>query len=55
MVLGQGDDLEKLILVDYDGNKYIISLSYLESYEGFTIPIMGEDYLHYQIADLRGK
>ena len=55
VVLGQGDDLEKLILVDYDGNKYIISLSYLESYEGFTIPIMGEDYLHYQIADLRGK
>ena len=55
MVLDQADSLEKLVLVDYDGNKYIISLTYLASYEGFTIPIIDQDYLHYQVADLRGK
>ncbi|MBT6012141.1 MAG: hypothetical protein HOG80_12260 [Candidatus Marinimicrobia bacterium] len=54
-VLGNDDKLEKLILVDYDGNKYIISLIYLVGYEGFPIPKIDEDYLHYQIADLRRK
>ncbi len=52
-VLGTTDKLEKLILVDYDGNKYIISLSYLIQFEEFTIPKIDEDYLDYQIADLR--
>ncbi|NQV40882.1 MAG: hypothetical protein HQ506_00895 [Candidatus Marinimicrobia bacterium] len=55
MVLDQADSLEKLVLVDYDGNKYIISLTYLASYEGFIMPIIDQDYLHYQVADLRGK
>ena len=55
VVLDRDDSLEKLVLVDYDGNKYIISLIYLASYEAFKIPIIGEDFLHYQIADLRGK
>lgn len=55
MILKQDDSLEKLVLVDYDGNKYIISLSYLEIYEEFEIPVLETDYLHYQTADLRGK
>ena len=54
-VLGDEDKLEKLILVDYDGNKYIISLRYLVGCEGYSIPKIDEDYLHYQVADLRGK
>lgn len=55
IVLSTDDDLQKLILVDYDGNKYIITLSYLDKYEDFSIPIIDQDYLHYQIADLRGS
>ncbi len=53
VVLNAVEDIEKLILVDYDGNKYIISLNYLPSFEGFTVPNIDRDYLHYQIADLR--
>ena len=55
LVLNRDDSLEKLVLVDYDGNKYIISLIYLASFEEFDVPIIDVDYLHYQIADLREK
>ena len=55
VVLNAGDSLEKLILVDYDGNKYIISLSYLAEYAEFSVPKIDVDYLHYQVADLRGN
>jgi len=53
--LSEGDHLEKLILVDYDGNKYIISLTYLTEFKGFDIPQIKMDYPHYQIADLRDR
>ncbi len=54
MILNASDQLEKMILVDYDGNKYIISLDYLAEFESFVIPDVDSDFLHYQIADLRG-
>ena len=47
------DDLKKLTLVDYDGNLYIITLKYLNEYDKFTLPNIEQDFLHYQIADLR--
>ncbi|MCF7825117.1 MAG: hypothetical protein K9M55_02910 [Candidatus Marinimicrobia bacterium] len=55
VVLSRGDHLEKLILVDYDGNKYIISLTYLAEFKEFDIPRINTDYLHYQVADLRNR
>ena len=55
MVLDATEVLEKLVLVDYDGNKYIISLKYLEEFEDFNIPKVNMDYLHYKVADLRKK
>ena len=54
VILDAQDDLKKLVLVDYDGNKYLISIKYLESFEDFAIPNVIDDYLHYQVADLRG-
>ena len=51
-----GDDMMKqMTLVDYDGNKYIITLTYLKEFDRFMIPDVARDYMHYQIADLRGK
>lgn len=47
------DDLKKLNLIDYDGNKYLINLKYLENYDNFNMPDIKQEYLHYQIADLR--
>jgi len=55
VVLSDDDKLQKLVLVDYDGNKYIISLEYLLRFNNFTIPNIDQDYLHYQVADLRGN
>lgn len=53
VILNSSEVLERLILVDYDGNRYIISLTYLAEFEDFQVPKVDEDYLHYQIADLR--
>lgn len=53
VIVDQNDDLKNIILQDYDGNKYLISLKYLPIYEGFLFPDIESDFSHYQIADLR--
>ena len=53
VVLDANDDLKRLTLVDYDGNKYLITLNYLQHYENFVLPDIQQDFLHYQKADLR--
>ena len=53
VVLNQSMDLEKMILVDYDGNKYKMTMTYLPEFQNFLIPDIEHDFLHYQIADLR--
>ncbi len=55
VVLSGSDDLEKVILVDYDGNSYMITLRYSHTFENFVIPDINKDYPSYQKADLRGK
>lgn len=55
VVLDGDEILEKLLLVDYDGNKYIITLNYSTDFNQYDVPKIDQDYLHYQIADLRGK
>ncbi len=54
VILDDTDTLQQLILVDYDGNKYRLTLQYKPMFEKFVIPDVQTDYLHYQIADLRG-
>ena len=51
--LDDNDDLKKMILIDYDGNKYLISLKYQGEFTDFVVPDIKQDFLHYQIADLR--
>ncbi len=53
VILDQNDDLKKMILVDYDGNKYLINLKYEPEFDDFALPDIQQDYLHYQVADLR--
>ncbi|MEA3286489.1 MAG: hypothetical protein U9Q77_03825 [Candidatus Marinimicrobia bacterium] len=53
VVLDANDDLKQIILVDYDGNKYLITLNYLKNYHDFVLPNIQKDFLHYQTADLR--
>jgi len=53
VILDDQDELQKLILVDYDGNRYLITLTYLPEFADFNMPDIQRDYLHYQIADLR--
>ena len=53
VVLDDNDDLKQMILVDYDGNKYLIFLNYLPDYDNYALPDIKQDFLHYQIADLR--
>ncbi len=55
VIVDEQDSLKKMILVDYDGNKYLISLKYLAEFERFVVPDIDVDYLHYQRADLRGQ
>jgi len=55
LVLNEEDNVEKILLVDYDGNKYIITLSYLPVFNRVAVPQIDQDFLHYQVADLRGK
>ncbi len=53
VVLDDNDDLKQMILIDYDGNKYLIFLNYLPDYDNYALPDIEQDFLHYQIADLR--
>ena len=53
VTLDAKDILKQLTLIDYDGNRYLISLHYLAQFRGFKIPDIKQDYLLYQIADLR--
>jgi hypothetical protein len=53
VVVDQQDDLKNMILEDYDGNKYLISLHYEKEYDDFVLPDLSQEYLHFQIADLR--
>lgn len=47
------DDLKKIILIDYDGNKYLITLKYMNEFDNFSLPDIQQDLIHYQISDLR--
>ena len=53
VIVDKNDNLTKINLVDYDGNKYLISLKYLPRYVGFSAPDITTEYSHYQIAGLR--
>lgn len=53
VILNNNDKLETINLIDYDGNKYIISFQELRKFTDFHMPAVKTDYLHYQIADLR--
>lgn len=53
--LNGAGQLTKLELMDYDGNKYVIMMSYLDSFEAFKIPQVDLDYATYQVADLRSN
>lgn len=53
VILDEKDDLKKMILVDYDGNRYLISIIYRSVFDDFILPNIGQDYPQYQIADLR--
>jgi len=53
VVLDAQEDLKKLTLVDYDGNDYIITLKYLVDFDNFTMPDIKQEFIHYQIADMR--
>ena len=53
VILDQKDDLKQMTLVDYDGNKYLITLRYQAEYDAFVLPDLDQEYLHFQIADLR--
>lgn len=53
VLVNEADDLKKMILVDYDGNKYNISLKYRAEFDDFSLPDVDQEYLHYQVADLR--
>jgi hypothetical protein len=53
VVVDESEDLKKMILVDYDGNKYNISLKYRAEFDDFSLPDVDQEYLHYQVADLR--
>lgn len=53
VILDQNDNLKKMILVDYDGNQYLISMTYRSNFNDFTLPDIKQDYLQYQISDLR--
>lgn len=55
VILDETDNLQKIILVDYDGNEYLITLKTLPEFERFVFPDVNTDYLHYQVADLRGN
>ena len=55
VILDSKDNLNRIILQDYDGNKYLISLKYLPRFEGYLFPDIGTEYSHYQIADLRDQ
>ena len=51
--LDETGQLTKLVLVDHDGNKYVILMNYQKSYRPFRIPQVELDYATYQVADLR--
>jgi hypothetical protein len=53
VVLDSADNLRQLMLEDYDGNLYTISLEYLDTFRKFALPDTQTEYIHYQIADLR--
>ncbi len=53
VMLDDSDDLKRMILIDYDGNQYLMSLRYQPHFNDFGVPNIQQDFLHYQIADLR--
>ncbi len=53
VILDGEENLKRMILVDYDGNKYMINLRYLADFNNYELPDVKQDYLHYQVADLR--
>ena len=53
VILDAAGTLNRIILLDYDGNRYSISLHTLDHFNDFTIPDLATIYPHYQIADLR--
>ena len=53
VILDEKDDLKRMTLIDYDGNKYLIAMVYQTKFNDFMLPDVKQDYLHYQVADLR--
>jgi len=53
VILDEKDDLKRITLIDYDGNKYLITMVYQTKFNDFMLPDVKQDYLHYQVADLR--
>lgn len=46
-------DLQKIKLVDYDGNHYHITFKYLNRFSKFVLPDISKDLMGYKIADMR--
>ena len=53
ILLGGDDAIQRIKLIDYDGNIYHIRFKYLPRFQNYVLPDINIDYPRYRVADLR--